>query len=61
MAYLPKETIVSKKRNNRRRKNRPDSQEMINTLRSEYDHLLASPFLTKKEDPGVPMIECSIG
>ena len=34
---------------------------MINTLRSEYDHLLASPFLTKKDDPGVPMIECTIG
>ena len=34
---------------------------MITTLWSEYDHLLASPFLTKKEDPGVPMIECTIG
>ena len=34
---------------------------MINTLRSKYDHLLASPFLTKKEDPGVPTIECTIG
>jgi hypothetical protein len=34
---------------------------MINTLRSEYDHLLTSPYLTKKYDPGVPMIECTIG
>ena len=34
---------------------------MINTLRSEYDHLLASPFLAKKDDLGVPMIECTIG
>jgi len=33
---------------------------MINTLRSKYDHLLASPFLAKKDDPGVPMIECTI-
>ena len=33
---------------------------MINTLRSEYDHLLASPFLAKKDDLGVPMIECTI-
>ena len=32
---------------------------MINTLRSEYDHLLASPFLAKKDDPSVPMIECT--
>ena len=66
MACLPKETTVTKKRNNRRRKNmarRPqeESVKMINTLRSEYDHLLASPFLTKKEDPGVPTIECTIG
>ena len=34
---------------------------MINTLRSEYDHLLASPFLAKKDDLGVPTIECTIG
>ena len=34
---------------------------MINTLRSEYDHLLASPFLAKKDDPSVLTIECSIG
>ena len=34
---------------------------MINTLRSEYDHLLASPYLTKKDDLGVPTIECTIG
>ena len=66
MSYLPKDTTVSKKRNNRRRKNRvrqprEESVKMINTLRSEYDHLLASPFLTKKEDPGVLMIECIIG
>ena len=66
MPYPSEETTVTKKKNNRRRKNkaRQSSEElvnMINTLRSEYDHLLASPFLTKKEDPGVPMIECTIG
>ena len=32
---------------------------MIKTLRSEYDHLLASPFFAKKDDPGIPMIECT--
>ena len=56
---------MTKKKNNRRRKNKArQSQEvsvnMINTLRSEYDHLLASPFLAKKDDLGVPMIECTI-
>ena len=65
--YLPEETTVTKKRNNqRRRKNkarqpREESVKMINTLQSEYDHLLASPFLAKKDDPGVPTIECTIG
>jgi hypothetical protein len=67
MLYLPEDTIVSKKRNNRRRrknktrKPREESVKMINTLRSEYDYLLTSPFLTKKEDPGVLTIECTIG
>jgi hypothetical protein len=34
---------------------------MIDTIRSEYDHLLAPPFLAKKDDPDVLMIECIIG
>jgi hypothetical protein len=33
---------------------------MINTIWSEYDHLLAPPFLAKKDDSGVPTIECTI-
>jgi hypothetical protein len=66
MLYLLEDTIVSKKRNNQRRKNRArqpreESVKMINTLQSEYDHLFASPFLTKKEDLGVSTIECTIG
>jgi len=65
MAYLLEETTVTKKTNNQRRKNRArqpreESVKMINTLRSEYDHLLDSPFLIKKEDPGVLTIECTI-
>ena len=58
--------MTKKKNNRRRRKNKvrqpqEESVNMINTLRSEYNHLLASPFLTKKDDPGVPTIECTIG
>jgi hypothetical protein len=34
---------------------------MINTIQSEYDHLLTPPFLAKKDDPGVMTIECTIG
>ena len=66
-SYLPKETIGTKKKNNRRRRknkvkqSQEESVNMINTLKSEYNHLLASPFLAKKDDPGVPMIECTIG
>jgi hypothetical protein len=67
-AYLPKETteVTKKKKNRRRRKNKTSqlSKEIvniINTIRSEYDHLLARPFLEKKDDPGVPMIECTSG
>jgi hypothetical protein len=64
--YLPEETTVSKKKKNRRRRkdkvnqSREESVNMINTIRSEYNHLLASPYLTKKDDSGVPMIECTI-
>ena len=60
-----KRTMTKKKNNRRRRKNKArqpqeESVNMINTLRSEYDHLLTSSFLAKKDDPGVPTIECTI-
>ena len=65
--YLPEETTVTKKKNyRRRRKNKvrqpqEESVNMINTLQLEYDHLFASLFLAKKDDLGVPTIECTIG
>jgi hypothetical protein len=65
-AYLSEETIVTKKKNNRRRRKNKISQSpeetinMINTIRSEYDHLLASPFLAKKDDPSILIIESTI-
>jgi hypothetical protein len=57
---------MTKKKNRRRRKNKTgqspeETINIINTIRSEYDHLLAPPFLAKNDDPGVPMIECTIG
>jgi hypothetical protein len=33
---------------------------MINTIRTEYDHLLTPPFLVKKDDLGVPIVEWAI-
>jgi hypothetical protein len=66
-AYLPEETTeVAKKKKNRRRKNKTSQSpeeivNMIKTIQSEYDHLFAPPFLEKKDNPSVPMIECTIG
>jgi hypothetical protein len=65
--YLPEETTtVTKKKKSRRRKNKTSQSlketiNIINTIRSEYDHLLTPPFLAKKDDPGVLTIECTIG
>jgi hypothetical protein len=66
MAYLPKETTTVTKKKNIRRKNKTgqspkETINIINTIRSESDHLLAPPFVAKKDDPSVPMIECTIG
>jgi hypothetical protein len=66
-AYLTEEiTKVAKKKKNKRRKNKisqspEETVNMINTIQSEYDHLLAPPFLAKKDDPSIPTIECTIG
>jgi hypothetical protein len=66
MLYPPEEITVTKKKNNKRRKKNKvrqspkESVNMINALRSEYDHVLTSAYLTKKNDLGVPMIECTI-
>jgi hypothetical protein len=67
-AYLPKEIIavIKKKKNRRRRKNKTSQSpeetiSIINTIQSEYDHLLTPPFLAKKDDPSIPVIECTIG
>jgi hypothetical protein len=66
-AYLPEETTVTKKKNNQRRRKNKISQpqeetvNIINTLQSEYDHLLSPPFLAKKDDHGIPTFECTIG
>jgi hypothetical protein len=68
MSYLPEEptTPAPKKKNNknqRRNKLRQVPEQtikMINAVNAESDHLLAPPFLVKKDDPRVPTIECTI-
>jgi hypothetical protein len=57
---------LTKKKNRRRKKNKASQSpeetiNITNTIQSEYDHLLAPPFLAKKDDPSIPTIECTIG
>jgi hypothetical protein len=37
-----------------------ESVRMINAVHREHDHQLKFPYLIKKDDPGVPTIECTI-
>jgi hypothetical protein len=55
-------TKKNKKNNRNWRKNKAshaqeESVKMINIIRSEYDHMLTPPFLVKKDDPGVSIID----
>jgi hypothetical protein len=68
MLYLPDEptTPAPKKKNNRNQRRNKLSQvleetiKMINAVNAGSDHLVAPPFLVKKDDPGVPTIEYTI-
>jgi hypothetical protein len=64
----PQHPYEPKKKNNRKNKNRNrnkkpqqmESVRMINVVHREHDRQLKSPYLIKKDDPGVPTIECTI-
>ena len=52
-----------RKRTNRRNMNKQmwtESAKMVTTVQGGQDRQLKSPFLTKKDDPGMPSIQCSI-
>ena len=52
-----------RKRTNRRNRNKQvwtESAKMVTAVQGGQDHLFKSPFLTKKDDPGMPSIQCSI-
>jgi len=52
-----------RKRTNRRNKNKQvwtESAKMVTVVHGGQDHQLKSPFLTKKDDPRMPSIYCSI-
>jgi hypothetical protein len=56
----PKNNNNNNRRRNKAKQQREDPAWMVNTIETEYDHLLPSPYLTKKNDPEVPTIECKI-
>jgi hypothetical protein len=65
--YKQEESVLTKKKKNNRnwRKNKAshaqeETIKMINTIIFEYDHLFTPPFLVKKDDLGVPIIESII-
>jgi hypothetical protein len=65
-SYIYEDTTTATRKNNNRRKNkakqpREEPVWMVNTIESEIDHHLPSPYLTKLDDPGVPTIDCMIG
>jgi len=52
-----------RKRTNRRNRNKPvwtESAKMVTAVHEGQDHRFKSPFLTRKDDPGMPSIYCSI-
>jgi len=62
-AYIYEDKIAEKKKNknkNKAKQTPTKAVKMVNTVHTEHDHLLASPHLIKKEDLGVPTIDCMI-
>jgi hypothetical protein len=59
-APMPKKENFRNGRKTKLNKILEETVKMINTIKTEYDHLLTPPFLVKKDDPGVPTIECTI-
>jgi hypothetical protein len=60
----PQHPYEPKNKNNRKNKNKKpqqtESARVITAVHREHDHQLKSPYLLKKDDPGVPTIECII-
>jgi hypothetical protein len=64
----PQHPYEPKKKNNQRNKNKNknkkpqqmESARVITAVHREHDQQLKSPYLLKRDDPGVPTIECTI-
>jgi hypothetical protein len=48
-----------KKKNKNKKPQQMESVRMINAVHREHDHQLKSPYLIKKDNPGVLTIECT--
>jgi hypothetical protein len=63
-SYEPRKKNDRRKRNKNKNKNRKPQQmesvRVITAVHREHDHQLKSPYLLKRDDPGVPTIECTI-
>jgi hypothetical protein len=64
--HTPQRPYEPKKKNNQRNKNKnrkPQQMELVRVITAvhrEHGHQLKSPYLLKRDDPGVPIIECTI-
>jgi hypothetical protein len=62
-AYEPKKKKKNRRNKNKNKNKKPQQTEtvrMVTTVHREHDHQLKSLHLIKKDDPGVPTIECMI-
>jgi hypothetical protein len=55
-----KKTIYKKNKTKTKKTKKTETIRMVTAVHMEHDHLLKSPHLTKKDNPGVPTIQCSI-
>jgi hypothetical protein len=59
-SYEPKKKNNQRNKNKNRKPQQMESVRMITAVHREHDHQLKSPYLLKRDDPGVPTIECTI-
>jgi hypothetical protein len=58
--YEPKKKNHWRNKNKNKKPQQMESARVITAIHKEHDHQLKSPYLLKRDDPGVPTIECTI-
>jgi hypothetical protein len=58
--YEPKKKNNQKNKNKNKKPQQMESARVITAVHREHDYQLKSPYLLKRDDPGVPTIECTI-